>query len=156
MNSLAANKPVILCIGTTNVVGDSLGPIVGDRLINEYNIDAYVYGKTTKPVNGINYEKYVKHIKTHHKNSLVIAVDACLGKKNDIGRVKYAIKGLKAGAALNKNLARIGDIGILGVVAQSGNNNLQSLIDVNRQSINSLSAKVAQKIYDIIKKIYNI
>ena len=77
-------KPVIICIGTPRVQGDSLGPKVGDLLITKYNIGAYVYGKTSSPVTGVNCERYFEHIKTHHSHSLVIAVDACLGKKNDV------------------------------------------------------------------------
>ena len=61
------DKPVILCIGANNITGDSLGPAVGDLLIMEYNIDAYVYGHTARPINGLNYVDYVKHIETHHK-----------------------------------------------------------------------------------------
>lgn len=153
MTNKNANKPVILCIGTTNVSGDSLGPIVGDRLIDEYNIDAYVYGRSNKPVNGINYGEYVKHIKTHHKDSLVIAVDACLGGSKDIGRIKYIMRGLQAGAALNKKLDKIGDIGILGVVGESGKNNLEALMTVSKENITSLSERVAKKVYKIVKEL---
>ena len=42
-------KPVILCIGTDKVPGDSLGPVVGDLLIMKYNIDAFVYGHAQSP-----------------------------------------------------------------------------------------------------------
>ena len=35
-------KPVVICIGTPKVRGDSLGPRVGDILIEEYKLDAYV------------------------------------------------------------------------------------------------------------------
>lgn len=146
-------KPVILCIGTTNVSGDSLGPCVGDRLIDEYNIDAYVYGRSNKPVNGINYSEYVAHIKTHHKDSLIIAVDACLGGFKDIGRIKYIMRGLKAGAALNKTLDKIGDIGILGVVGESGKNNLDALMTVPIEDIKALSEKVAKKVYKIVREL---
>lgn len=146
-------KPVILCIGTTNVSGDSLGPLVGDKLVDDYNIDAYVYGRTGKPVNGINYCEYVAHIKTHHKDSLIIAVDACLGGSKDIGRIKYIMRGLQAGAALNKKLDKIGDIGILGVVGESGKNNLEALMCVPKENIMSLSEKVAKKVYKIVNEL---
>ena len=153
MTKYTIKKPVILCIGTTKVIGDSLGPKVGDRLVKEYNINAYVYGRTESPVNGINYLTYVAHIKKHHKNSLIIAVDACLGVSKDVGRIKLVMSGLQAGAALNKNLDRIGDIGILGVVGESRKDNLEALLQVPEKSVDSLSEKVAYKIYSIVNNL---
>ena len=153
MTKYTIKKPVILCIGTTKVIGDSLGPKVGDRLVKEYNINAYVYGRTESPVNGINYLTYVAHIKKHHKNSLIIAVDACLGVSMDVGRIKLVMSGLQAGAALNKNLDRIGDIGILGVVGESRKDNLEALLQVPEKSVDSLSEKVAYKIYSIVNNL---
>lgn len=40
---------ILLCIGTDLVIGDCLGPIVGEILINR-NVNAYVYGTLTRPV----------------------------------------------------------------------------------------------------------
>lgn len=153
MTKFSVKKPVILCIGTTKVIGDSLGPKVGDRLVKEYNVNAYVYGRTDSPVNGINYSTYIAHIMKHHKNSLIIAVDACLGVCKDVGRIKYVMSGLRAGAALNKQLDRIGDIGILGVVGESRKNNLEALLEVSEKSVDSLSEKMAYKIYNIVKDL---
>lgn len=153
MTKYTIKKPVILCIGTTKVIGDSLGPKVGDRLVKDYNVNAYVYGRTESPVNGINYLTYVTHIKKHHKNSIIIAVDACLGVSKDVGRIKLVMSGLQAGAALNKNLDRIGDIGILGVVGESKKDNLEALLEVSEKSVDSLSEKVAYKIYNIVNNL---
>jgi putative sporulation protein YyaC len=143
------SKPVILCVGTNSVIGDSLGPKVGDLLIKRYNIDAFVYGKTSLPVNGLNYSQYLIHIKNHHPDSIIIAVDACLGTKCEIGKIKYTFNGLRAGAALNKKLDRIGHLTILGIVAEKSNNNLDSLIKANALVIDSLSDKIAKKIFSL-------
>lgn len=139
-------KPVIVCIGTPRVQGDSLGPKVGDLLIKRYNVNAYVYGKTSSPITGVNCERYFEHIKTHHSHSLVIAVDACLGKKNDVGTIKYSFDGLRAGSALNKKLGKIGNIGLLGIVAPSGKNNMDSLLRTTSDSIDTLASEIAKKI----------
>lgn len=150
MREFFHNKPVVLCVGTANVLGDSLGPRVGDRLVEVYNVDAYVYGRTARPVNGINYQHYVDHIKKHHPCSVVIAVDACLGAKEDVGRVKYTMRGLRAGAALNKNLASFGDLGILGVVAERSGDNLAALVTADPKTVEDTVVKAAEKIYSII------
>ena len=40
--------PVILCIGSDKIAGDSVGPIVGDILKNRLNARCFVYGATGK------------------------------------------------------------------------------------------------------------
>lgn len=150
MREFFKNKPVVLCVGTVNVLGDSLGPRVGDRLVEYYNVDAYVYGRTARPVNGINYPAYVNHIKKHHPYSLIIAVDACLGAKIDVGKVKYTVRGLRAGAALNKKLTSFGDLGILGVVGEKCDDNLSALINADEKTVASVVEKTAEKVYTLI------
>lgn len=140
---------VIICVGTTSVIGDSLGPKVGDLLINCYNIDAFVYGSSIRPVNGINYASYLAFVKKHHKNSVIIAIDACLGEKKEIGKVKYTFEGLRAGAALNKNLEKIGDIAILGIVAKKSENNFNSLNLASESTIDLLSQKIALRVFHL-------
>lgn len=153
MRELFVNKPVVLCVGTVNVLGDSLGPKVGDRLVEKFNVDAYVYGRTARPVNGLNYLTYVEHIKRHHPDSIVIAVDACLGSKEDVGRVKYTAKGLRAGAALNKKLMTFGDLGILGVVAEKGKDNLLSLINADKNVVDTVADKAAERVSKIVENL---
>jgi putative sporulation protein YyaC len=131
------------------VAGDSLGPKVGDLLISKYSVDAYVYGKTSSPVTGLNCLRYFEHVRVHHGDSLVIAVDACLGNKNDVGKIKYSLDGLRAGSALDKKLGRIGDIGFLGVVAPKSANNMASLVSAQTESVDGLAEKIAEKIYNL-------
>ena len=109
--------PVIVCIGSSGVVGDSLGPMVADLLRAVHKLPAYVYGGLRRPVNGLNYRRYKEFLLNRHPENFVIAVDACVGAEKDVGTIKYSAGGLRAGGALNKDLGKIGDIGILGVVA---------------------------------------
>jgi len=145
------NKPVVVCIGSSNVTGDSLGPLVGDRLIFEYNADAYVYGCSVSPVHGGNFSAYLEHIKIHHRHSLVIAVDACVGKAHDVGSVKYTLGGIKAGGALNKGLEKIGDIGILGIVAAAERDNFKALMAVDENFVVNMSARIAESVYKLLR-----
>jgi len=142
--------PVIICIGTAGVSGDSLGPMVGDLLKREYNVSAYVYGGVTRPVNGVNYEQYVEFILHKHRGSFVIAVDACVGEKKDVGKIKLSSRGLSAGGALNKNLRRIGDIGILGVVSEKQADNLMSLMTVPYSFVDEMSRNIAGKLHKLL------
>lgn len=140
---------VILCVGTTSITGDSLGPRVGDLLINDYNVNAFVYGSSHHPVNGLNYNDYIDFLKKHHKNSLIIAVDACLGEFEDVGKIKYTFNGLRAGAALNKNMEKIGDIAILGIVAEKCSDNFYSLSSASSDIVELLSQKIAMRIFHL-------
>ncbi|MDD4316697.1 MAG: spore protease YyaC [Clostridia bacterium] len=149
-------KPVILCIGTDNIVGDSLGPAVGDLLVMKYGVDAYVYGRRARPVNGVNYAEYLDHIKKHHKHNFIIAVDACIGDHKDVGKIKCTRNGLSAGGALDKRLGRVGDLGILGIVAAVRENNFEALKDVDSSLVNALSAIAAELISKLVLRINGI
>lgn len=146
--------PVVLCIGSSQVIGDSLGPLVGDLLRDKYRTPAYVYGGIRAPVNGINYYKYFLHLKKTHPSSLVIAVDACVGDEKDVGKIKYSSKGLKAGEALKKNLPRVGDIGILGVVAPRSNDNLFSLMNCPYSLVTNMSERIAYNIFSFLSIVH--
>lgn len=138
--------PVVVCIGSASVCGDSLGPMVGDLLRQKYNVRAYVYGGTDRPVNGVNFQEYHKHIKSRHAESLIIAVDACVGDLGDVGRIKLTKNGVNAGGALGKKLERVGDIGILGVVASRQEDNLSALMAASYYMIEEMSAAIASRV----------
>ncbi|MCL2630003.1 MAG: spore protease YyaC [Firmicutes bacterium] len=140
------NLPVIICIGSSAVSGDSLGPLVGDLLREKHNVKAFVYGCTGRPVNGINYAKYAEYIKKTHPNSLIVAVDACVGDAEDIGKIKISKSGISAGGALNKKLGKIGDVGILGIVAQKSGDNLSALMEVPFMRVDYMSSLIARRI----------
>ena len=145
--------PVVICIGSSGVVGDSLGPMVADLLKESYGVHAYVYGGLRAPVNGVNYTRYAAFLSERHRESLVIAVDACVGDKRDVGKIKYSSKGLRAGGALNKNLGAIGDIGILGVVAERSSDNLGALMNVPYALVERMSAVIARKIALLVSEL---
>ena len=132
---------VFLCIGTTKIIGDSVGPKVGDKL-KEQGVDAYVYGDTHRQVTAINVDDYAKMIKGRHKKDIVIVIDAALGKSKDIGSIKVTRNGIKPGGAFDKNKQRVGDIGILAVVGDADGNRMQELKDSDESFISHLVDKV--------------
>ena len=135
---------VICCIGTPKVLGDSIAPRVADFLLTK-NIDAFIYGTTTRPITALNYSEYLDHINKFHKKDFVIAVDCALGKKENIGAVKIIKNGVSPGKALNKNLQSIGDIGILGQVG-----------DIANEVYNELKNTPVELVDVIVHKICNI
>ncbi len=146
-------KPVIVCIGTDKISGDALGPLVGDFLVEIYDIDAFVYGKSRSNVNGVNFSAYHAHIQSHHSDSMIIAIDSCLGIKADVGKIKVTASGVRAGGALGKNNQRIGDIGILAVVGEYGQDNFNILRNIDKIFVQDLAFSVAAKVHSLLQNI---
>jgi len=67
-------------------------------------------------VNAKNLTIAVGFAKTMYPGRKLIVVDAALGTREQIGTVQVINGGLRPGAAMNKKLPKIGDIGVLGVV----------------------------------------
>lgn len=139
--------PVIVCIGSDLVLGDSLGPLVGTMLIKK-KVSAYVYGTLNAPITAKEIVCAKTHLKMLHPDSFIIAIDAAVGNTEDIGLIKVSDKGLKPGLGVDKNLGVIGDCSIIGVVAGKSlqNYNLFNLTRLN------LIYKMAEKIASGVEK----
>lgn len=140
-------NPIIICIGSDLVLGDSLGPLVGTMLIKR-NAPAYVYGTLDAPITAKEIICAKTHLKILHPDSFVVAIDAAVGNTDDIGLIKVSDKGLRPGLGVDKNLGVIGDCSIIGVVAGKSlqNYNLFNLTRLN------LIYKMAEKIASGVEK----
>ncbi|SFL32977.1 spore protease YyaC [Pelosinus propionicus] len=115
---LESRKIIILCIGSDRYIGDALGPLVGSYLV-EHTI-CTVYGNLDTPVHAGNLVNVIESIKEKHQRPIIIAVDACLGKNDEIGNIEIWEGSLEAGIAVGNKLPCIGTISIIGVVNASG------------------------------------
>lgn len=107
---------VFVCIGTDRSTGDSLGPLIGTKLL-EKNIQTFhVYGTLDDPVHALNLEDKMKEIHEKHRRSYVVGIDACLGRLNSVGQITIASGPVKPGAAVHKKLPKVGDIHMTGIV----------------------------------------
>lgn len=114
----AGKEIIFLCIGTDRVIADSLGPLVGSML-KERKIPFRIFGTLEAPVHALNIEKAISDIQSHFSNACIIAVDASVGDKQEVGKV-YLEKGpIFPGRAMNKLLPQVGDYQIKGVVTYS-------------------------------------
>lgn len=122
---------VILCIGTDRATGDSLGPLVGYKLASRMRVaqtaeaarafeNVYVYGTLDAPVHARNIKTTLKHIENTHEDPLIVAIDASLGRQENVGCLTLGVGAIHPGAGLNKELPRVGDIFITGIVNYSG------------------------------------
>lgn len=139
--------PIIICIGSDLVLGDSLGPLVGTMLTRR-NVNAYIYGTLNSPITAKEINCAKLHVKMLHPESFIVAIDAAVGNSEDIGLIKVSDKGLKPGLGVNKNLGVIGDCSIIGVVAEKSTQNY-NLFNLTRLN---LIYKMAERIADGVEK----
>ncbi|TYP57424.1 spore protease YyaC [Thermosediminibacter litoriperuensis] len=111
---------VFLCIGTDRSTGDSLGPLVGNRLKEKSFPNARVLGCLAEPVHAGNLQKVIQEIYSLYREPYIIAVDASLGRSENIGTVKIGKGPIKPGAGVNKDLPPVGRLHITGIVNVGG------------------------------------
>ncbi len=112
-------SPVILCIGSDLSVGDSLGPVTGTKLKQQLaGLNCYVYGTLAKPITAHEVKYMNDFLRLTHPASPIIAIDAAVGNAGDIGLIRVAGRGLRPGSGANKRLANVGDVSVMGIIAE--------------------------------------
>lgn len=111
--------PVIVCVGSDLAIGDSLGPICGSMLqYKTQGLNTYIYGTLSAPVTA----KEIPYLRTFlsqtHQGSQILAIDAAVGEDGDVGLIKLSDTPLLPGAGAKKKLGAVGDISLLGIVAE--------------------------------------
>ena len=115
----SGEPPVVLCIGSDLSVGDSLGPVTGTKLKERLaGTNCYVYGTLAKPITAHEVKYMNEFLRATHPDSPVIAIDAAVGLAGDIGLIKIARRAIKPGSGANKRLSKVGDISIMGIIAE--------------------------------------
>ncbi len=152
-----ATPPVIICVGSDLSVGDSLGPITGTKLKDKLKgLNVYVYGTLAKPITAHEIKYTEEFIRTTHPNSPVIAIDAAVGVAGDIGLIKIARRSLKPGSGANKKLAKIGDISIMGIVAEKSLFNYSLFSSTRLNIVYKMAEIIAEGVSSfIIDKLQN-
>ncbi len=108
----------VVCVGTDRSTGDSFGPLVGFMLSRYRIYDFDVYGTIEDPVHAMNLTETMAKI--DQENTLVIAVDASVGKLEYIGHIGLCEGSIKPGSGVGKNLPAVGDVSFSGVVTIGG------------------------------------
>ncbi len=144
--------PVIVCVGSDLAIGDSLGPICGSMLkYKTQGIPAFIYGTLASPVTAKEI-KYVRaFLKDAHPNSPIIAVDAAVGSEGDIGLIKLLNSPLYPGAGANKRLGAIGDISVLGIVAEKSVANYGLLNTTRLNLVYTMAELISEALADYLR-----
>ncbi|MDV2581598.1 spore protease YyaC [Alkalibacillus haloalkaliphilus] len=135
---------ILLFIGTDRSTGDSFGPLTGTILSSKPINHLNVYGTLKDPIHARNLDSYIEYINTEHANPFIIAIDAALGKSDQVKTVKISDGGLEPGAAFNKQLPCIGDINIKGFVNTGGFLQLAVLQSTRLYDIMEMAETLAQ------------
>lgn len=144
---------IFLCIGTDRSTGDSLGPLIGHKLkfLSKDNIS--IYGNLENPVHAKNLASTLKEINTIYNNPYIIAIDACLGRLQNVGKIIIEDKPIFPGSAVNKKLAPIGDMSITGIVNISGNLEFMVLQNTRLFTVMHLAEIISSGIYYSIENL---
>lgn len=119
-----ATLPIFMCVGTSKVVADCIGPLVGHLLTEKYNISTFVYGNLKNNITLDNVNFYYDFIKNTHKNSKIYVIDSALGELENVGLVKFNKGAIYLGGHFTQNNPLVGHYNLLGVINTTGVNSL--------------------------------
>ncbi len=145
------NDCVFICIGTEKVLADSIGPRVGSLLNENMNKPLFVYGLSEANITAQNLEFAITMIRKLHPNNKIAVIDAAVGEQNQVGKVQICQSAITPGAATNKNLQTVGDVSIVGIIA---NKNMSDFYQVDSEKsilVEKLSQFIATTILLAVK-----
>lgn len=143
---------VVFCIGTDRSTGDALGPIVGSQLEKMYINNVTIYGTLESPVHAVNLQETIDQVRRKHTNPLIIAVDACLGQLNSVGKITVAHGPIKPGAGVKKQLPEVGTFHITGIVNIGGFMEYFVLQNTRLSVVMKMGDVIANSIYHAITR----
>jgi len=108
------------CIGTDRSTGDALGPLIGTWLEEHPTFPYEIIGTLQQPLHALNLHQTVETLQARTLKPFVVAIDACLGKAENIGHIVIEEGPLFPGKAVKKQLPPIGDLSIKGIVNVGG------------------------------------
>lgn len=138
---------VFLCIGSKEMQGDSLGPLVGsclESMLGEHE-KVTIIGNMKKVLPYQEIHKCIQSVYTRYSNPCIIAIDAALSGGENTGKIVIGQKGFVAGKALGKMQPLHSHITIRGIVGKD-----EKDIEKNRSNLENAP------MYPIIKMVYQI
>ncbi len=143
--------PVVVCVGSDLVIGDSLGPLTGSMLaFKTQGLGAYVYGTLRTPITAKEVRYLKAFLRQTHPRAPIIAVDAAVGKPEDVGLIKITDRPLAPGSGANKQLGSFGDATILGVVAEKSAGNYALFNSTRLRLVHEMAAQISEGISTLL------
>lgn len=107
----------VVCVGTDRSTGDSLGPLVGS-ILRWADFPGGVLGHLDSPIHAENLQSVIPLLNS--VTGSIVAVDACLGHRSEVGSVAVRAGPLRPGLGVRKKLPPVGDLHIAGIVNVGG------------------------------------
>ena len=143
--------PIVVCVGSDLVIGDSLGPLTGSMLaFKTQGLGAYIYGTLQTPITAKEVKYLKDFLRKTHPNRSIIAVDAAVGQAEDVGLVKISPSPLSPGAGANKQLGSFGDATVLGVVAEKSTGNYALFNNTRLRLVYAMADKISEGIATLL------
>ncbi len=143
--------PVVVCIGSDLAIGDSLGPIVGSMLkYKTQGLNIFLYGTLTAPVTAKEIGHLRKFLQETHENSQIVAIDAAVGNRGDIGLIRLSDAPLLPGAGAKKRLGAVGDISVMGIVAEKSLANYNLLNTTRLNLVYTMSEIISDAVANLL------
>ena len=92
----------------------------------------------------MNIRSSLKHLYEKYEHPLVIAIDAALGQKNDVGLVTLSDSHIFPGIGVNKKLPAIGDMSITGIVNLSGHTGANLLQNTRLYTVKQMAEYIGK------------
>lgn len=152
-----SKKLVVACIGTDRSTGDTLGPLVGMMLTDLNLPNVVVFGTLEEPLHAANLQSTLPFVEATAKElgAPVLAVDASLGNQEDVGMIRLRKGPIWPGSGLGKDLPKIGDYHIAGVVNFGGFMEYSVLRSTRLWLVMQMASVIAQGISQAMRYLYD-
>ncbi|UNC93720.1 spore protease YyaC [Candidatus Contubernalis alkaliaceticus] len=149
------NQLIFVGVGSDRSTGDCLGPLVGSKLEERRSPGIVVLGTLGDPVHALNLKETLENINRQFKNPFILAVDAALGSKKNVGMIKIEEGPLLPGLAVKKNLPAVGDLHVTGTVNVSGHMEHLVLQNTRLFLVMNLARVISAGIHMALRKNYS-
>lgn len=139
----------LLFVGSDGNIGDSLAPVCGTLFAKE-GCNFPTYGSLECPITAKEVPFVAKYLKKAHPECFLIVVDAAMGKKGDIGRIKVVNGPIKPGLGVNKDLPAVGDLSVIGVVGEKGEGIYGNLAKTRLSLVYSMALEINKGLKDFL------
>lgn len=149
---------LFLCIGDSNIIGDSLGPLIGsfikkNKSMIQTNTNIDVMGTMEDPIGYQSIKDVIMKVK---ENTFIIIIDSALGSQKNIGKIIIDESDLCAGLGVNEGKYLYGDVTIRGIVGKNHNNvksNTLELRNISTIKIDNMALKIISLIIPFLIKV---
>lgn len=135
--SIDKDNVLFICIGTTEILWDSLGPLVGSYLKEKIDKEKVIGDINNNICSKWDLIYYYPKI----KNKFVIAIDTAISNKELEGKIFITNRPTIMGLALNKNKGIVGDVSIKVGISDIEN--------ITQKHITNMAQFIAKGIYNV-------